>query len=119
MEAAVQQPKNENDLTLTDFCHSVGLRSTTKLRAFLEAGHSPATLRRHPTTGKDQFYLSERDVASFHSKFMTLSTIAQSSGKDRSWIRAWLHKTGIKPFAPNGADYGKTYLRKDLKALLN
>ena len=106
MEAAVQQPKNENDLTLTDFCRSVGLRSTTKLRAFLEAGHSPATLRRHPTTGKDQFYLSERDVASFHSKFMTLPTIAQSSGKDRSWIRAWLHKTGAKPFAPNGADYG-------------
>jgi len=86
---------------------------------FLEAGHSPATLRRHPATGKDQFYLSERDVAEFHSMFMTLPTIAQSSGKDRSWIRAWLHKTGIKPFAPNGADYGKTYLRKDLKTLLN
>lgn len=119
LELNAQKSRSEADLNLTAFCQAVGLRSTVKLRAFLEAGYSPATVRRHPTTGQGQFYLSEQDVATFHARFMTLATIEKHTGHSRKWIRMRLSASGTKYFAPNEIDFGRIFLRQDIKNMMD
>jgi hypothetical protein len=112
-----QQMRFETDLNLTEMVLAIGLRSTIKFRSFLDAGHSPATRRRHPTNGKEQLYLSAADVAAFHDRFMTIATIVERLGLDRSEVRKRIRARSIARFAPDGAEYGKIYLRRDVQFL--
>ena len=96
------------------FGRSVGLRDKGNFIALVEAGHVPAVQVVNPDTGRLQHFLRPEDIAAFHRRFVTLTTLATETGHHRNTLRGQLAAAGIGRFAPDGQDFGPVYLREDV-----
>jgi hypothetical protein len=96
------------------FGRSVGLRDEGNFLALIEAGHVPAVQVVNPATGRLQHYLRPEDVAAFHRRFATITTLATETGRHRNTLRAHLAAAGAPRFAPGGQGFGPVYLREDV-----
>lgn len=105
-------------LSAAEFGRTVGLRSKGHFLALVEAGHTPATEVLHPKTGQKQKRMSKDDVAAFHEKFVTLTTLSFETGQHRNAARALIKAAGIKAFSPEGQGFGSIYLRKTVAPLI-
>ncbi len=101
-----------------EFGQSVGLRDLGKFLALIEAGHVPATKSRNPRTGRMQYFLSTDDAASFHERFVTLTTLSLETGRHRNALRRLVAAPRVPRFAPDGKDFGPVYLRAEAVAAL-
>lgn len=100
------------------FGRSIGLRGKQGFLAFAEDGHTPAQKVAHPKTGQMLLYLSHEDAAAFHSRFLTVGTIASQTGKHRNTVLAALKNHRVERFTPDGKDYGPIYLRTSVQGIL-
>ena len=116
--AALLGGKEQQATSIEIFAKSVGARELPAFRRLIVKGHSPSTILKNPRTNAMQRYISASDEAAFHSKFYTLRSM--SAEYDRSWQRltAELTETGIRPFSPDGADYGKIYFKDEVDQYL-
>jgi hypothetical protein len=96
------------------FGRSVGLRDDGNFIALIEAGHVPAVRVVNPATGRLQHYLRPEDVAAFHRRFATLTTLAAETGRHRNTLRGQLAAGGVARFAPDGQAFGPVYLREEV-----
>jgi hypothetical protein len=96
------------------FGRSVGLRDDGNFLALVEAGHVPAVQVVNPDTGRPQHFLRPEDIAAFHRRFVTLTTLAAETGRHRNTLRSQLAAAGTARFAPGGQDFGPVYLREDV-----
>jgi hypothetical protein len=98
------------------FGRSIGLRDHGNFHALIEAGHVPARQVRNETTGRLQYFLGVDEIASFHRRFVTLTTLAAETGKHRNTLRGLLGR--LAHFSPEGRDFGPVYLRTDVSKVL-
>lgn len=98
------------------FGRSVGLRDGGRFLALVAAGHTPVTKVQHPRLGYEMFVVSEADVAAFHRRFVTTTTLSTEWGEHRNTIIVQLEAAGVARFAPEGTDFGAIYLRRDVEA---
>jgi hypothetical protein len=106
--------ENAGMTSAASFGRSVGLRDNGNFLALVEAGHVPAVQAVNPDTGRHQHFLRPEDIAAFHRRFVTLTTLAAETGHHRNTLRGKLAAAGIDRFAPGGQDYGPVYLREDV-----
>ncbi|TKA97718.1 hypothetical protein FAZ78_04540 [Cereibacter changlensis] len=111
------RPVNEECATtsVAAFGRSIGLRDGRRLEAMAQAGHIPCKQEWNPKTRRQQLVMTSEDVAEFHRKYLTTTTMTMEFGVHRLAALATLKAQGAKPFAPNGADYGNIYLRDDVE----
>lgn len=100
------------------FGKSVGANQLPAFRRLVVRGHTPSTKMRNPTTKALQQYITAQDAAAFNAKFVTLRTLAKAAGTSRQRASADLREAGIKPYSPDGEDYGNIYLRNDVGTIL-
>ena len=72
---------------------------------------------RNPKTKAMQPYITSRDAAAFHDKFVTLRTLSKAKGAPWQSLAARLKRAQITPFSPDGTDYGQIYLKAQVEAL--
>jgi hypothetical protein len=96
------------------FGRSVGLRDDGNFLALVEAGHVRAVQVVNPDTGRLQHFLRAEDIAAFHRRFATLTTLAAEAGHHRNTLRGQLAAAGIARFAQGGQDFGPVYLREEV-----
>lgn len=104
-------------MSAAGFGRKVGLRDKGYFLALVDEGHTPATRIKQPTTGRDQLRVTEADIAEFHRRFLTPTTITAEFGLHRNTIFAAFRETGVVPFAPDGRDFGSLYLRSEAAPL--
>ena len=97
---------------------SVEIKDKGRFKALAVGGHTPATRKRHERTGVENLYMSTDDIAAFHRRFVTISTLAAESGRAIPQVRAALKRAGVSAFAPGGQDFGRIFLRKDAERAL-
>jgi hypothetical protein len=106
------------DITAAAFGRQVGMRNSGFFLAFVAAGHTPATRRMNFKTHKEHCFMTESDIVAFHTKFMTLPTMATEFGEHRRTLLKRMRDAGVQPYVPNGEYYGFIYLRRDVEAAL-
>lgn len=67
----------------------------------------------HPVTRREQFRMTAEQIAAFHEKYLTPTTVMRESGLHRNTILARLSAAGIQPYAPDGKSFGVIYLRRE------
>ncbi len=60
--------------------------------------------------------MTAADIAAFHKKFATMTTLSARFGLHRNTVRLLLAKTAIQPFCPGGADFGAIWLLAEVQA---
>ncbi|NBZ87628.1 TniQ family protein [Stagnihabitans tardus] len=103
----------EDLVPATEFGRSIGIRDGGRFRAFIEAGHTPATWARHPTSGVRFLYVSAKDIEAFHQRFVTIPILALERGLPIPKVRAALKAARVQPFSPQGQDYGRIFLSSE------
>lgn len=93
---------------------SVGIKNNGRFLALIRAGHTPATLKRNPKTGAANYYMTESDISAFHSRFVTLSTLAKGAGEHHNSLRIKLKAAGLGRYSPKGEDFGMVFLKSDV-----
>jgi len=101
------------------FGRAVGLRSGQSILGLVKDGHTPALRVEHPGSGIDWFVFRDADIAAFHKRFLTTTTIGQEFGLHRNTIRTALKLHDVSPFSPDGQDYGAVYLRKEVAPIFS
>lgn len=104
-------------MSAAGFGRKVGLRDKGYCLALVDEGYTPATRIKQPTTGRDQLHVTEADIAEFHRRFLTPTTITAEFGLHRNTIFAAFREAGVVPFAPDGRDFGSLYLRGEAAPL--
>ena len=105
-------------MSAAEFGRSVGLRDHGNFTALIRAGHSPATWHTNPKTGRQQYRLSAEDIAAFHERFVTLTTLSNETGHHRNTLKSLLEASQVSRFAPGNQDFGPVFLRAEaIKAL--
>jgi hypothetical protein len=99
------------------FGRTIGMRDMGRFLSLIAAGHTPATRMTHQKLGGEFMLVTEPQIAAFHARFLTLPSMAAEFGEHRRTLLAKLRAAGVKPFAPNGEDYGHLYLREDVQAV--
>ncbi len=97
------------------FGRSVGLRDGGHFQRLIEAGYVRARRVKHPKTHVLQWRMTPGDVAAFHRKFLTTSTIEAEFGLHRNRILALLNAAGAKPFTPDGMSIGSVWFRDEVQ----
>jgi len=105
-------------VTAAKFGRSVGLRNGGVFQALIEAGHVSAYRIINPRTGRPQHRMTPQDMAAFHLRFMTLTTLSAETGQHRNTLKGLLAASRITPFSPEGKDFGAVYLRADVAAVM-
>ncbi|WP_323042269.1 TniQ family protein [Gemmobacter sp.] len=105
-------------MAAAEFGRSVGLRNGGAFQALIEAGHVSAYQIINPRTGRPQHRMSPADMAAFHRRFVTLTTLSAETGQHRNTLKALLVAHRITPFSPEGKDFGAVYLRADVAAVM-
>ncbi|NYS26866.1 TniQ family protein [Rhodobacteraceae bacterium 2376] len=105
-------------MAAADFGRSVGLRDGGVFQAMIEAGHVSAYQIINPRTSRPQHRMSPEDMAAFHRRFVTLTTLAAETGQHRNTLKGAFAARRITPFSPEGRDFGAVYLRVDVVGLL-
>jgi hypothetical protein len=100
------------------FGRSIGLRDHGGLIALIEAGGTPALQARNPVTNRQQYQMDQSDIAAFHNRFVTLTTLAAETGLHRNALGAKLSHARVLRYSPDGRDFGAVYLRSDAEAAL-
>jgi hypothetical protein len=100
------------------FANSIGMRRRGWYPALHEAGHAPAFWIRHPVTRRAVLYVAEDDKTDFHRRFMTPTTMQSEFGLHRQTCTARLRAAGVRPFTPDGVDFGPLYLRQEAEPVL-
>jgi hypothetical protein len=100
------------------FARSVGMRSEGWFEKLAATGHTPATHMPHPKWGGMRVYVSERDIAEFHKRFLTSTTMEREFGVHKISLLAKLKEAGVRPFAPSGQNFLALYRREDVEAVL-
>ncbi|WP_232222879.1 TniQ family protein [Sulfitobacter guttiformis] len=100
------------------FARSVGMRREGWFEKFMAAGHITGTRMPHPKIGGMRIYISKEDIAEFHARFVTASTMEREFGLHKRTLLARLKAAHVKPFAPNAQDFGTLYLREDVEAVI-
>lgn len=106
--------ESQETMAAAQFGRSVGLRDNGAFLALIEAGHVPARLAVNSRTGRSQYRMTPENMAAFHQRFFTLTTLAAERAQHRNTLKATLAAKRISPFSPNGQDFGSIYLRQDL-----
>lgn len=106
------------EMSIEVFSKSVGLANPVYLNRLIRNGHMTATKIRNPKTRALQRYITNKDAAAFHGKFMTLRTLAKSQGTSWQKITAALRANNVSQFSPDGKDYGNLYLKADVEIAL-
>jgi hypothetical protein len=109
---------NHSHMTAAAFDRSIGKRGQGWFERFSAAGHTPSTRMPHPKWRGMRTYASQADQEAFHTRFMTLSTIAKETGKDRRTLLAKLGAAGITNFTANGESHDALYLRSEVEGIL-
>jgi hypothetical protein len=78
------------------------LRDEGHFLAPVEAGHIPAVQVANPDAGRLQHFLRPVDIAAFHRRFVTLTTLASKTSRHLNTLRGKLAAAGIARFAPGG-----------------
>jgi hypothetical protein len=55
--------------------------------------------------------LTPGDMAAFHHRFVTLTTLSAETGQHRNTLKGRLATLRIPPFSPEVQDFGVVYLR--------
>lgn len=100
-------------LTAVAYARSIGLRQKGAFLAFVQDGHSPATLVEHPNTNQLTYIMTDEDIDAFEARFTTITMLSAETGLHRNTVRHTLNVAGIHPFTQSGRDYGGIYLRED------
>lgn len=106
-------------LSLELFTKSVGLARPVYLNRLVKDGHVPSTKMRNPRTKAMQRYITEKDAAVFHTRFVTLRTLAKAKGVTWQSLAPKLRDAGVLPFSPEGVDYGYLYLKSEVERALS
>lgn len=105
-------PMLEALIPATAFGISVGIKDKGRFRKLIQAGHTPATPMRNPRTGIANIYMTTADIAAFHQRFVTMSTLAAETWRSIPELRSALTRAGVAVFSPEGEDFGRLFLRK-------
>ena len=97
------------------FGRSVGLRDGGHFQKLIEAGHVLARKVKHPKTHLLQWRMTPADVAAFHRKFLTTSTIEAEFGLHRNRILALLNAAGTRPITLDGMSIGSVWFRDEVQ----
>ena len=97
---------------------SIGLRDKRRVQALIEAGHIQALETVHPVTRRVQLRMTAAHIASFHKKFLTLTTMQTETGLHRNSILSLLRAANVRVFASDGLDFGPIYLRQEAMPVL-
>ena len=103
-------------MSAAEFARSIGIRDRAQFLALIEAGHVPAFRTLHPQTHREQWRMTEADIAALHEKFATITTLSARFGLHRNTVRLLLAKSKIQPFCPGGADFGAIWLLAEVQA---
>jgi hypothetical protein len=105
-------------ISVAAFGRSMAIRDGNRFTALAEAGHLPCSRIINQRTQRAQFVMSEEEIARFHEKYLTLPRILDEFDLHWQTASALLRAKGIRPFSPDGGDYGKIYLRSEAEAVL-
>ena len=105
-------------MAAAEFGRSVGLRDGGVFQAMIEAGHVSAYQIINPRTGRLQHRMTPEDMAAFHRRFVTLTTLSAETGQHRNTLKGLLAAGRITPFSPEGQDFGAVYLRENVIGLM-
>lgn len=105
-------------MSAAEFGRSVGLRDHGYFISLIEAGHTPAAQQTNPRTGRQQYWLSARNIAAFHERFVTLTTLSDETGHHRNTLKSLLKASRVARFAPGDQDFGPVFLRAEAIAAL-
>ncbi len=97
---------------------SVGLRDGGTFQRLIEAGHVPAQQIMNPRSGRSQHRMTPEDIAAFHDRFVTLTTLSNETGQHRNTLRGLITAQRIEPFSPDGQDFGAIYRREDIAPIM-
>lgn len=100
------------------FGRSVGLRDHGSLIALIVAGETPALRAQNPVTNRQQYQMDKSDIAAFHKRFVTLTTLVAETGLHRNALGAKLSHARVLRYSPDGRKFGAVYLRSDAEAAL-
>jgi hypothetical protein len=89
------------------FGRSVGLRDHGGLTALIEAGETPALRARNPVTSRLQYQMDKSDLAAFHNRFVTLTTLVQETDLHRNALGAKLSNAQVSRYSPDGVTLGR------------
>lgn len=106
------------NMAAAEFGRSVGLRDGGVFLSMIDAGHVPAFQIINPQTGRLQYRMTPEDMAAFHRRFVTLTSLSAEMGQHRNTLKATLAARGITPFSPDGQNFGPVYLRADVAAVM-
>ena len=59
------------------------------------------------------------DIAAFHRRFVTMPTLSEETGLAIPEPRAAFKPAGVQAFSPDGADYGRIFLRDLAETVLS
>lgn len=116
--AQVLAPEQPSALSLEKFAKIVGINNPVHLNRLVNNGHVPTTNMRNPKTKAMQRYITSQDAAVFHKKFVTLRSLSKSQGSSWQSISSKLRTAGIRPFSPDGTEYGNVFLKNEAEAAL-
>ena len=105
-------------MSAAEFARSIGLRDKRRFQALIEASHAEALETVHPVTRRMQLRMTEAQIASFHEKFLTLTSMQAETGLHRNTILSLLRTARVGVFAPEGLDFGPIYLRQEAMPVL-
>lgn len=116
-DGAPQAAELEDTVSAAAFGRKVGLRDGARFLALAEAGHVPTHVVLHPSTRRKQHRMTDEDIAVFHRKFLTVSTIEAEFGLHRNTILAVLRAHKVEPFSFDGKPAGSIWLRDAIEKL--
>lgn len=70
-------------------------------------------------TGRPQHYLRPEDVAAFHRRFVTLTTLSEEIGHHRNTLRGQVAAGEVARFVADGQSFGPIYLREEVVTALH
>jgi hypothetical protein len=105
-------------MSAAEFGRSVGLRDHGSFISLIEAGHTPAVRHTNPKAGREQYWLSAEEIASFHARFVTLTTLSDETGNHRNTLKSLLEASRVARFVTGDQGFGPVFLREEaIKAL--
>ncbi|MCZ4354350.1 hypothetical protein O4H61_17675 [Roseovarius aestuarii] len=112
------EPDEMPGINIEAFAKTVGLRPIQAGR-LVRNNFTASTKTTNPVTKLQQQVLSPEDIANFHNTYITLKGL--SVELQRSWqsLIPDIEGRGIKPFSPDGVDYGPLFLRDEITTLIN
>ena len=105
-------------MAAAEFGRGIGLRDGGVFQAMIEAGHVTAYQIINPRTGRAQYRMTPKDMAAFHRRFVTLTTLSDETGQHRNTLRGLFAARRITPFSPEEKDFGAVYLREDVMGVI-